>query len=80
MQALIDFDGWRKWKDFAAQSDSSKDESKKAAGAKKKKDTATKDGIAKDKVAGLKKDTVDGGVKITDTAKDDSQTSITSNA
>lgn len=24
MQALIDFDGWRKWKDFAAQSDTSK--------------------------------------------------------
>lgn len=23
MQALIDFDGWRKWKDFAAQNDSS---------------------------------------------------------
>lgn len=22
MQALIDFDGWRKWKDFASQSDS----------------------------------------------------------
>ncbi len=21
MQALIDFDGWRKWKDFAAQSE-----------------------------------------------------------
>ncbi|OCK82489.1 hypothetical protein K432DRAFT_402857 [Lepidopterella palustris CBS 459.81] len=28
MQALIDFDGWRKWKDFAAQSDSSKGTSK----------------------------------------------------
>ncbi|KAF2807173.1 uncharacterized protein BDZ99DRAFT_522798 [Mytilinidion resinicola] len=28
MQALIDFDGWRKWKDFAAQSDNSKSTSK----------------------------------------------------
>lgn len=28
MQALIDFDGWRKWKDFAAQSDTSKSTSK----------------------------------------------------
>ncbi|OCL06139.1 hypothetical protein AOQ84DRAFT_83474 [Glonium stellatum] len=28
MQALIDFDGWRKWKDFAAQSDTSKSASK----------------------------------------------------
>ena len=28
MQALIDFDGWRKWKDFAAQSDTSKNTSK----------------------------------------------------
>lgn len=25
MQALIDFDGWRKWKDFAKESDSAKD-------------------------------------------------------
>lgn len=25
MQALIDFDGWRKWKDFAKDSDSAKD-------------------------------------------------------
>lgn len=24
MQALIDFDGWRKWKDFAKESDSAK--------------------------------------------------------
>jgi osomolarity two-component system response regulator SSK1 len=28
MQALIDFDGWRKWKDFAGQSDNSKSTSK----------------------------------------------------
>jgi osomolarity two-component system response regulator SSK1 len=25
MQALIDFDGWRKWKDFSKDSDSAKD-------------------------------------------------------
>ena len=28
MQALIDFDGWRKWKDFAAQSDTTDGTSK----------------------------------------------------
>jgi osomolarity two-component system response regulator SSK1 len=27
MQALIDFDGWRKWKDFSKDSDSAKDNS-----------------------------------------------------
>jgi osomolarity two-component system response regulator SSK1 len=28
MQALIDFDGWRKWKDFATDSDNTKNTSK----------------------------------------------------
>jgi osomolarity two-component system response regulator SSK1 len=28
MQALIDFDGWRRWKDFAAQSDTTEGTSK----------------------------------------------------
>lgn len=28
MQALIDFDGWRKWKDFAKDSDKGRDTSK----------------------------------------------------
>lgn len=34
MQALIDFDGWRKWKDFAQEAPA--DSSKKAASAKAK--------------------------------------------
>lgn len=55
MQALIDFDGWRKWKDFAAQSDSSKDKSgpaalkSAAAAGKKKKEAAVKDVTPKKK-------------------------------
>lgn len=43
MQALIDFDGWRRWKDYAAQSDSSKkakDKDKDKDGGKKKKGDA----------------------------------------
>jgi osomolarity two-component system response regulator SSK1 len=36
MQALIDFDGWRKWKDFSQQS-AEADSAKKAALNKKKK-------------------------------------------
>ncbi|KAF2758492.1 hypothetical protein EJ05DRAFT_475797 [Pseudovirgaria hyperparasitica] len=36
MQALIDFDGWRKWKDFAAQSDSFKGKGKAGMGRDKK--------------------------------------------
>lgn len=32
MQALIDFDGWRKWKDFSQKAE--QDDSKKAAAAK----------------------------------------------
>ncbi|KAK5004915.1 Two-component response regulator SSK1p, partial [Cryomyces antarcticus] len=34
MQALIDFDGWRKWKDFAAQNGQPSDSGKKDAGKK----------------------------------------------
>jgi osomolarity two-component system, response regulator SSK1 len=40
MQALIDFDGWRKWKDFSqngASEDGKAGEGKKAVGASKKK-------------------------------------------
>lgn len=37
MQALIDFDGWRRWKDFTAQAESDSDKTKSAALAKKKK-------------------------------------------
>ena len=40
MQALIDFDGWRKWKDYSQQGgnkdDDGKTEKKTAAGKKKK--------------------------------------------
>jgi len=36
MQALIDFDGWRKWKDFS-QSNSEKEKDKKKIEDKKKK-------------------------------------------
>jgi osomolarity two-component system, response regulator SSK1 len=36
MQALIDFDGWRKWKDFSRAKDESEAASKKAAAAKAK--------------------------------------------
>lgn len=35
MQALIDFDGWRKWKDFSQKTEES-DAAKKAAAAKAK--------------------------------------------
>ena len=40
MQALIDFDGWRKWKDFSSQGDGNPNNSKNATGgmAKSKKD------------------------------------------
>lgn len=39
MQALIDFDGWRKWKDYSQKADEAEDVKKKtaAANAKKKK-------------------------------------------
>lgn len=84
MQALIDFDGWRKWKDFAAPSDSSKDQSetgKDTAGAgKKKKDLVGKDGVTKDKIAGLKKDSMEDGAKIGESIKENSQSSTPSNA
>jgi osomolarity two-component system response regulator SSK1 len=36
MQALIDFDGWRKWKDFS-QNNTENETSKKAAAASKSK-------------------------------------------
>lgn len=38
MQALIDFDGWRKWKDFSAQVPNADEEAAKAADKKKKED------------------------------------------
>ena len=45
MQALIDFDGWRKWKDFSQQGvnkdDDSKADLKKLAASKKKKNRAS---------------------------------------
>lgn len=60
MQALIDFDGWRKWKDFAAPSDSSKANSAVsktvAAANKKKKELAAKE-------AAKKKEVEENGVK-----------------
>lgn len=40
MQALIDFDGWRKWKDYSQKADEAAEEAKKkaaAANAKKKR-------------------------------------------
>lgn len=40
MQALIDFDGWRKWKDFAADSDSTSKTSKLAIPPRKVKNNA----------------------------------------
>ncbi len=33
MQALIDFDGWRKWKDFSQTTDEAETGSKKSGGA-----------------------------------------------
>lgn len=41
MQALIDFDGWRKWKDFS-QKAAEDDSAKKAAAAKAKEAKANK--------------------------------------
>lgn len=38
MQALIDFDGWRKWKDFSQAGGAGADDEKKKVAAKKKKD------------------------------------------
>jgi osomolarity two-component system, response regulator SSK1 len=37
MQALIDFDGWRKWKDFTEDNDTKKTDSKKTAAVSKAK-------------------------------------------
>lgn len=37
MQALIDFDGWRKWKDFSANQANANEEKEKKTLAKKKK-------------------------------------------
>lgn len=50
MQALIDFDGWRKWKDFAASTESSKMSLKGAqkedsTASSKKSSVSTVDGI-----------------------------------
>lgn len=43
MQALIDFDGWRKWKDFSQQTNGDADDT---ADKKKKKKKARNSGIA----------------------------------
>jgi len=37
MQALIDFDGWRKWKDFSQQNENEKEKAGKSLGLSKKK-------------------------------------------
>jgi len=37
MQALIDFDGWRKWKDFSQQTENEKEKTSKTIVASKKK-------------------------------------------
>lgn len=37
MQALIDFDGWRRWKDFTKQAEAESDKNKSTLLAKKKK-------------------------------------------
>lgn len=37
MQALIDFDGWRKWKDFSQQNENDKEKVGKSLAASKKK-------------------------------------------
>jgi len=37
MQALIDFDGWRKWKDFSLSQETEKEKSAKLLATKKKK-------------------------------------------
>lgn len=41
MQALIDFDGWRKWKDFAASTESSKASLKAGLVGAQKDDSST---------------------------------------
>jgi len=42
MQALIDFDGWRKWKDFSQNNaEATAAQEKKVAAAKKKKNRAS---------------------------------------
>jgi len=37
MQALIDFDGWRKWKDFSQQTENDKEKTSKSLALSKKK-------------------------------------------
>lgn len=51
MQALIDFDGWRKWKDFSEKNDENSAASGKAALAKKKKNRSSLSGAAAVSVA-----------------------------
>ncbi|CAK4030336.1 Two-component response regulator SSK1p [Lecanosticta acicola] len=49
MQALIDFDGWRKWKDYAAKEEEGKSEEQK----KKERETEEKQKIKMEKMAKL---------------------------
>ena len=49
MQALIDFDGWRKWKDYAAKEEESKSEEQK----QKEREKEEKDRIKAEKMAKL---------------------------
>ena len=56
MQALIDFDGWRKWKDFSAQdkvaADNEKDTASKSKDAAKKKKKANRASLGSGGMAG----------------------------
>lgn len=49
MQALIDFDGWRRWKDFAAQAEAGKSEEEK----RKEKESEEKQKVKMEKMAKL---------------------------
>ncbi|TKA66145.1 hypothetical protein B0A49_08209, partial [Cryomyces minteri] len=62
MQALIDFDGWRKWKDFAAQNGQPSENSKKDAG--KKAATKTAENATAAKMDKEKKKAAGAGAKV----------------
>ena len=66
MQALIDFDGWRKWKDFSSSNlqNEDKPEKKALAGGKKKKGNRVSVGSnsgAKASQLSIKEEKEDGG-------------------
>lgn len=46
MQALIDFDGWRKWKDFSAQAPSADEEAAKAAEKKRREERKKRNSVS----------------------------------